>query len=75
MNVKEQLYGRRSIEFVEAGLFFLDIVSILMDKSIEGTHKEGVIAGTMKKFEEALEICSADNRTIMKNYISRYCES
>ena len=31
MNVKEKLYDRYIIGFVEAELFFLDVISILMD--------------------------------------------
>lgn len=76
MNVKEELYGQLSIEFVEAGLFFLDVISILTDKSILKDFEENKIdLEPMKKLIEAAEICSPDIRAIIRDYIKRYCYS
>lgn len=74
MNVKEELYGQFSIEFVEAGLFFLDVISILTDKNILGDFSNtNIDMGPMKKLIDAVEICSANIRAIIRDYIKRYC--
>jgi hypothetical protein len=75
MNVKEELYGQHSIEFVEAGLFFLDVVSILTDKDILGKSSMEIDLAPMKKLVEAVEICSADIREIIFDFARRYCYS
>jgi hypothetical protein len=75
MNVKEELYGQHSIEFVEAGLFFLDVVSILTDKDILGKSTMEVDLAPMKKLVEAVDICSADIREIIFDFARRYCYS
>lgn len=76
MNVKEVLYGQFSIEFVEAGLFFLDVISILTDKNILSEFSDNKIdLEPMRKLIEAVEICSTDIQTIIRDYIKRYCYS
>lgn len=76
MNVKEELYGQFSIEFVEAGLFFLDVISILTDKNILSDFNDRKIdLEPMKKLLDAVEICSSDIRAIIKDYVKRYCYS
>jgi hypothetical protein len=76
MNVKEELYGQFSIEYIEAGLFFLDVISILTDKNILSEFNDNKIdLEPMKKLIDAVEICSADIRTIIRDYIKRYCYS
>lgn len=77
MNVKEELYGQFSIEFVEAGLFFLDVVSILTDKNIlsEFNEKKTWNLEPMRKLMDTVEICSSNIREIIRDYIKRYCYS
>ncbi|KAG5674854.1 hypothetical protein PVAND_004799 [Polypedilum vanderplanki] len=74
LSVKEDIYGQFSIEFVEAGFFFLDVVSILIDKGIITEQNTNQLVGElMKKFVEASEICSTNIKAIIRNYISRFC--
>lgn len=74
LNVKESLFGQFSIEFVEAGLFFLDVLSILIDKGIISEFNNNqLIQETLEKFLQATDICSTTIKRILKNYISRYC--
>jgi hypothetical protein len=74
LNVKQELYGQQSIEYVEAGFFFLDVVSILIDKSIINEHNTSQLVGdSMKKFLKATEICSKNIKKLIHNYISRFC--
>lgn len=76
MNVKEELYGQYSIEFVESGLFFLDVISILTDKNILNEFNDNKIdLEPMKKLINAVDICSPDIRVIIRDYIKRYCYS
>lgn len=77
MNVKEELYGPKSIEFLGASLFFLDVVSILTDKGIlnEATTSKNPLHEPMVKVMAAVEICSKDIREIIKDYVKRYCFS
>lgn len=77
MNVKEELYGQRSIEFVEAGLFFLDVISILTDKNILNEFNDRKIdLEPMRKLIDAVDdICSTNTRAIVRDYIKRYCYS
>lgn len=77
MNVKEELYGQFSIEFVEAGLYFLDVISILTDKNILSEFNDKKIdLEPMKKLMDAVEmVCSSDIKTIIKDYVKRHCYS
>lgn len=75
MNVKEELYGQYSIEFVEAGLFFLDVISILTDKNILSESTMKIDLEPMKKLIEAVDICSHDIRAVICDYVKRYCYS
>lgn len=75
MNVKQELFGQFSIEFVEAGLFFLDVVSICTDKNILSESTMKIDLEPMKKLLEAIEICSEDTRAIISDYVKRYCYS
>lgn len=79
MNVKEELYGPKSIEFLGASLFFLDVVSILTDKGIlneTSSSKNGQpLHEPMVKVMSAVEICSRDIQMIIKDYVKRYCFS
>ena len=74
LNVKQNLYGQNSVEFVEAGFFFLDIVSILIDKGIiTGQNSNPLIEQTLNKFMKSTEICSSNIKAIIHSYVSRYC--
>lgn len=74
MNVKEELYGAKSIEFVGASLFFLDVISILTDKGIFNEFSPNTIDfEPMKKVLEAVDSCSSNIREIVRDYIDRYC--
>jgi hypothetical protein len=74
LNVKESLFGQYSVEFVEVGFFFLDVVSILIDKGIMTEQNTNQLVGElMSRFIQAKEICSANVKAIIQNYISRFC--
>lgn len=77
MNVKEELYGPKSIEFLGASLFFLDVVSILTDKGIlnEATTSKNPLHEPMVKVLRAVQTCSKDIREIITDYVKRYCFS
>lgn len=75
MTVKEELYGQFSIEFVEAGLYFLDVISILTDKQVLGAIHEKLDLDQMKKLQKAISICSTDIQEIIRDYMIRYCYS
>lgn len=77
LNVKEELYGHFSIEFLGASLFFLDVVSILTDKGIlnEASTSKNPLHEPMVKVMSAVEICSKDIKMIIKDYVKRYCFS
>lgn len=74
MEVKEELFGQFSIEFVEAGLYFLDVISILTDKNVFGFGQK-VQVEQMLKLQKAVEICSTDIQEIIRDYMNRYCYS
>jgi polyhydroxyalkanoate synthesis regulator phasin len=62
------------VEFVEAGFFFLDVVSILIDKGIITEQNTNQLVGElMRKFVQASDICSTNIKAIIRNYISRFC--
>ncbi|CRK86148.1 CLUMA_CG000334, isoform A [Clunio marinus] len=76
MNVKEELYGQYSLEFVEAGFFFLDVISILTDKNILSKFNDNKIdLEPMRKLNSAVDICSSNIRATIRDYIKRYCYS
>jgi hypothetical protein len=74
MSVKEELFGQFSIEFVEAGLYFLDVISILTDKNVFGFGQK-VDLEQMQKLQKAIEICSTNVQEVIRDYMTRYCYS
>lgn len=71
--VKEKLYGFYSLEYVEASLFYLDVVSIVSTLITDKVLRFN-IADMLMKIERALVICSKTTRTIIQNYIKYYCK-
>jgi hypothetical protein len=72
LNVKEELFGQKSVEFVEAGLFFVDVISILIDKSIITDYNQ-LVGESMRKLMQAIDLCSKDTQLLIKNYVERFC--
>jgi hypothetical protein len=73
LNVKEELFGQKSVEFIEAGLFFMDVISILIDKSIIKEYNQ-LIGESMRKLMQAVkQICSHGTQLLIKNYVERFC--
>jgi hypothetical protein len=74
LTVKEEIYGQYSVEFIEAGFFLLDVLSILIDKNIINEQNTNQLVGeSMKKIVDASKICSKNIQVIVKNYIEKFC--
>jgi hypothetical protein len=68
LNSKEKLYGSKSVEYVEAALFYLDVLATLKSKNIPVDLGKSSLA----KIQESLKILSTKTRKIIEAYINNY---